>query len=74
MIKVWMKLLELFEESTITQSILVLMVFGAIVYCVVSKQEIPDVLTYFAGIIIGFFFGAKSTIAVRKGVERWKSQ
>lgn len=68
-----LKLLEMFEESVITQSILVLTVFGVMAYCVIIDRTIPDVVTQYGMVIIGFFFGAKSTTMVRKGVERWKS-
>jgi hypothetical protein len=64
----------MFEESIITQSILVLTVFGTMAYCIIAEHEIPDILNQYGMVIIGFFFGAKSTLQVRKGVEEWKSQ
>lgn len=67
---VGLKLLELLQESVITQSILVLCVFGPMAYCVIAGRPIPDVITQYGMIILGFFFGAKSTYQVMKGVSK----
>lgn len=64
------KFLELLEDSVITQSILVLLVFGTIVYCIISATPIPDVLNQYGMVIIGFFFGAKTTRQVMKGLGK----
>jgi len=64
------KVLELLEDSVITQSILVLLVFGTIVYCIISGTPIPDVLNQYGMVIIGFFFGAKTTRQVMKGLQK----
>ncbi len=64
------KLLELFAESVITQSLLVLFVFGPIAYCIISGIPIPDTLDKYGFVIIGFFFGSKSTLQVMKGLGR----
>lgn len=60
------KFLSMLSDSTITQSILVLTVFGTITYCIVTKEPIPDILSQYGGIIIGFFFGAKAALMSRK--------
>lgn len=64
------KFLELLQDSVITQSILVLMVFGTLVYCIISGTPIPDVLNQYGMVIVGFFFGAKSTRQVVKGLGK----
>jgi len=66
----WEKVLRMFEESVITQSLLVLTVFGTLAYCILTGTEIPDVLNQYGMVIIGFFFGAKSNIAVLKGLSK----
>lgn len=50
----------LLKESIITQSFLVALVWGAIVYMVVTGQVIPVILETAAYVTLGFFFGAKS--------------
>jgi uncharacterized membrane protein AbrB (regulator of aidB expression) len=64
------KFLELFRESVITQSILVLLLFSAILYCVIAQIEIPQALTTWGGVIIGFFFGSKMQLQAMKGDRR----
>ncbi len=66
----WVKLLELLRESVITQSMLVFLIFGPIAYCVIAQLPIPDVLSNWAFIIIGFFFGSKSVYQVIKGLGK----
>jgi len=64
------KVLEMFSESVITQSILVLAVFGSLTYCVITDRPIPDILTQYGMVILGFFFGAKSAITIKKGLSK----
>jgi hypothetical protein len=62
------KLLDLFERSIITQSILTLIVFGTISYLMITSQPIPDSLIQFGSIIIGFFFGSKVLMSQRRDI------
>jgi len=64
------KVLEMFSESVITQSVLVITVFGAITFCVLTDRPIPDILTQYGMVILGFFFGAKSAITIKKGLSK----
>lgn len=53
----------LLERSVIVSGFIATTVIGAIVYLSVTNQPIPELLGNAALIIIGFFFGAKSTDA-----------
>jgi len=70
------KFWELLGESVIFQGVLVLLVWGAIVYLSVVGKEVPDILTQGGALIVGFFFGAKQQVAAisaaRKIVESSK--
>lgn len=70
MTTIGLKLLELLQESVITQSLLVLCVFGPMAYCVIAGLPIPEVITQYGMIILGFFFGAKATYQVMKGASK----
>lgn len=48
------------EKSNILSGVLALGIWGVILYLAVIGQEPPDVLIGAGGIIIGFFFKAKS--------------
>jgi len=61
------KLLDLLRESVITQSLLVIFIFGPIAYCAILGLPQPEDLVKFGWVIIGFFFGAKSAYTVMKG-------
>jgi hypothetical protein len=62
------KLYLLLKESTITQSLLVIFVFGSMCYCVVSNRTIPEVFVQYGWVIVGFFFGSKLSYMSIKGV------
>ena len=53
----------LLEKSVIVSGFIAVTVVGAIVYLSVTGQPIPELLGNAALIIIGFFFGAKTTDA-----------
>jgi len=53
----------LLKESIIVQSLMTLMLWGAIVYLVITGQTIPDLLSAGGMAILGFWFGAKTTAA-----------
>jgi hypothetical protein len=67
MVKVLLKLLDLLESSVIFQGTLVLLVFGGIIYLIITSQTVPDTLWDFGLIILGFFFGSKSSHMLMKG-------
>lgn len=60
---------KLLKESVITQAFITILVVGAIVYLAVTTQPIPDILEKLALLIIGFYFGAKSTSAATAAVN-----
>jgi hypothetical protein len=66
MAKFW----ELFAESVILQAILALMFGGTVCYMFLQGMEVPDTLVGFLGLIIGFYFGGKTTIAAAKLVKK----
>lgn len=68
------RILDLLKESVITQSMLVILVFGPIAYCVITGQTVPETLDRYALAMIGFFFGSKSALQVLKGLGKWKRQ
>lgn len=72
-----MKVLDLIEQSVVFQGILAVSVVGAVVYLSVCGQPVPDQLSSLAMIIVGFFFGSKSTTsaarAAREAVENMRS-
>lgn len=50
---------EAFKNSTILQAVITLLVLSAVVYLAVTNQPVPQLLESTAGLIIGFYFGAK---------------
>jgi uncharacterized membrane protein YfcA len=56
---------DLFAESVIIQGILALVTVGAIIGLLFMGREVPKELWALAGIIIGFYFGAKTQQAVQ---------
>jgi len=54
---------QLLEKSVIVSGLIALGVLGSIIYLAVTGQEIPELLGNAALIIVGFFFGAKTTDA-----------
>lgn len=75
---VWLKVLDLFERSMITQSILTLGIVGTYAYMVVAGLPTPQLLDVSVSLIFGFFFGSKvghsagevKAIAKIRGEER----
>lgn len=52
---------ELFEKSTLVSGIIALGVLGGVVYLSVTGRPIPDSLSSAAMLILGYFFGSKTT-------------
>ena len=49
-----------FNKSTIVSGILALAVWGAVIYLAIAGIDIPEVLGAGGGLILGYFFGARS--------------
>jgi uncharacterized membrane protein len=56
---------QLFAESVIIQGLLAMLTIGAIIGLLFLGKEVPKELWALAGIIIGFYFGAKTQQAVQ---------
>ena len=64
------KFLELLEASVVLQAVLTVLIWGAVIYLVVTGQSVPDVLSSAAFVIFGYYFGdksAKMTIKALRG-------
>lgn len=55
-----------FSESVIIQGGLTFVLGGAVVYLAVTQQQVPEVLTGAFGIMIGFWFGTKGSLAAQQ--------
>lgn len=53
------KFWDLLKSSVIVQSLVTLGFVGTICYLYATGQEIPSTLIQFAGVVVGYFFGAK---------------
>ena len=60
---------QLMRESVITQSVLTVMVWGAIVYLCAIQQPVPEVLQLGGTAILGFWFGSKTAMAALQGIK-----
>jgi hypothetical protein len=56
---------DLLAESVIIQGILALLTVGAIIGLLFLGREVPKELWALAGIVIGFYFGAKTQQAIQ---------
>lgn len=57
-------LARMLESSTLTSGAIAMLLIIAMIYCVVVRCAIPDVLTYSISTIIGFFFGSRTSDAL----------
>jgi uncharacterized membrane protein YfcA len=64
---------DLFAESVIIQGLLALLTVGAIIGLLFQGREVPKELWALAGIIIGFYFGAKTQQAVQSYIRSQQS-
>lgn len=64
------KFLDLLKESVIVQGIITVMFGSVISYLYVHGQPIPSELQALFGIIIGFYFGAKSQLWVNTYIPK----
>jgi len=65
MTKFW----ELLEESVILQATLALVLLFLMVYLVVTRQPIPEIIAASFTFILGFYFGEKGKLELRKLVS-----
>ena len=66
--------LDLLKQSIIIQGILALGFCAAVVYLAITGRHIPDTLVNVTMLIVGFFFGAKSTASARDLIESIKRE
>ena len=55
----------LLKESVILQAVLTIGIWAAVIYLIVVGQEVPEVLTMAANLVLGFYFGSK--LALNRG-------
>jgi len=54
---------DLLRESVIMQGTLALVMVGVICYLYLTGQDVPDPLVNFVALILGYYFGSKTTMA-----------
>ncbi len=64
------KFWDLFEQSIIIQGIITLVVIGVIAYLYIVGRNVPQELWSLFGLIIGYYFGSKSQMEVRRTLRR----
>lgn len=57
---------ELFKTSVIVQALIAIMLLGTICYMYATGQEVPDQLTIFFGVVLGFYFGSKVQTSIMR--------
>ncbi len=57
----WSELYSLLKSSTLIQGCIALITTGAIIYLYVTERQVPDTLVSIVMLILGYYFGAKST-------------
>lgn len=60
----------LFEESIVVQSLITLALVLAVIYMIVTGQQIPDILASALMLVLGFYFGSKVEQQVHVAVAR----
>lgn len=53
------KFWDLVKQSVIVQGAVTLAFVGTVCYLYATGQEVPSTLIQFAGVVVGYFFGAK---------------
>lgn len=61
MAKFW----ELLQESVLMQGIMTLGLLGTMIYLIVQEKPVPDILTNGFLLILGFYFGSKSSVMAK---------
>lgn len=57
---------DLLEESVIVQSMITLIVVSGITYLATTNQPIPEILAQIGFLVVGYWFGTKQNVAIRK--------
>ena len=68
------KFWELLQESVITQSLVTLMLLGAVVYIEVTGRSVPNDLWSATMVVLGFWFGQKLNFQNKKLQETLNKQ
>ncbi len=55
--------IDLFLSSAVMQGLLSVAVVGAYIYMLVTGAEVPETLVVSVGLVLGFFFGSKLSLA-----------
>lgn len=63
------RIIDLWDKSVITQSILTLAIMFTACYLWLAGKPVPNELYILAGSVIGFFFGTKTQMTVHKNAE-----
>lgn len=63
------KFFDLLQESVIMQATLTVLIWGAIIYLIVTHQEVPEILASAGLVIFGYFFGQKQSSSVIKALK-----
>jgi hypothetical protein len=66
--------IELLVDGVLVQSIVAVVLIGAIVYMYVNELAVPDELVNIGLIVVGFLFGSQSQAAIKRGVTNAKSK
>jgi len=60
------KFWDLFQQSVIVQSLVTLILVGTLCYMFATGAVIPDLLGQVTLLVIGFWFGSKTQMAISK--------
>ncbi len=55
--------IDLFLSSAVMQGLLSVAVVGAYIYMLITGAEVPETLVVSVGLVLGFFFGSKLSLA-----------
>lgn len=61
---------EAFKNSTIIQGTITLVVVAGVTYLAVTQQPIPEVLSGWGALVVGFYFGSKVQASVMQGPKK----
>ena len=64
------KFWQLLQESTLIQALMSLMLLATILYLYIVGREVPQELTQFMVLILGFYFGSKSQQVISTNIKK----
>jgi hypothetical protein len=67
--KMWERLLQAWESSTIVSGLLALGLFSVVAYLAVTGQNVPDAVSIAFGTVIGYFFADKANKEVVRAMR-----